>query len=51
MEIYFSCILADDEPTILSSLAESHIWEELGIKIIAKEGNGIAAFESIRNLI
>jgi two-component system response regulator YesN len=50
MEIYFSCILADDEPTILSSLAESHIWEELGIKIIAKEGNGIAAFESIRNL-
>ncbi len=46
----FSCILADDEPTILLSLANSPIWEEQGIKIIAKEDNGQGAFESIQNL-
>lgn len=50
MDSCFSCILADDEPTILSSLANSPIWEEHGTKILAKVGNGQQAFESIQNL-
>lgn len=50
VENFFSCVLADDEPTILSNLESSSIWRELGIRVIASHNNGEDVFNSIINL-
>ncbi|MCR5289562.1 MAG: response regulator, partial [Treponema sp.] len=50
MDTLFSCVIADDEPAIVSNLKCASFWKTLGISIIAECSNGELAYQAIQNL-
>ncbi len=47
---YYTITIADDEPSILSSLKELPLWNELNIKVIGTANEGKKALENIISL-